>query len=92
MKKMLNKKKIILLHTVWMQNYAGYEDDIGAGDFGYAKENGYGHELLNFQNSSGSYYGYVEARNGTININRLGAKPADKYIDDILIIMDSASS
>ena len=86
MKKMLNKEKIILLHTVWMQNYAGYEDDIGAGGFDYAQEHGFGYELLNFQNSSGSYYGYVQATNGTINIDWLGAKPTDKYIDDILII------
>lgn len=86
MKKMLNKKKIILLHIVWMRHYAGYEDDIGAGGFDYPKEHGYGHELLNFQNSSGSNYGYVEARNGTIKIDWLDAKPTDEYIDNILII------
>ncbi len=77
---------MLILHTIWMDHYEGFEEDIGAGGFDYAQEHGYGHELFNFKKSKNQHFGYVETKNGTIAINRLGAAKSDEWIDDILVV------
>lgn len=50
---------IIVFHTAWMANYDGDRASFSAGGFKYALEHGYGHEMFNFREIDGTYYGYV---------------------------------
>lgn len=50
---------IIVFHTAWMAKYDGDRASFSAGGFKYAAEHGYGHEMFNFREIDGSYYGYV---------------------------------
>lgn len=50
---------IIVFHTAWMAYYDGDRASLYAGGFKYPKKNGYGHEMFNFRDIDGSYYGYV---------------------------------
>lgn len=50
---------IIVFHTAWMAEYNGDRASFSAGGFKYAVENGYGHEMFNFREIGGAYYGYV---------------------------------
>ena len=51
--------KIIVFHTAWMAKYDGDLASFSAGGFEYVKEHGSGHEMFNFREIDGSYYGYV---------------------------------
>ncbi|MBY5505328.1 DUF3883 domain-containing protein [Rhizobium leguminosarum] len=50
---------IIVFHTAWMAKYDGDRASLSAGGFKFAAENGYGHEMLNFRDIDGTFYGYV---------------------------------
>jgi hypothetical protein len=50
---------IIVFHTAWMAEYDGDRASLSAGGFKWAAEHGYGHEMYNFRNVDGYYYGYV---------------------------------
>jgi hypothetical protein len=50
---------IIVFHTAWMAKYDGDRASFSAGGFKYALEHGYGHEMFNFREINGTYYGYV---------------------------------
>lgn len=50
---------IIVFHTAWMGKYNGDRSSFAAGGFRFAAEHGYGHEMFNFRNIDGHYYGYV---------------------------------
>ncbi|MER8605860.1 DUF3883 domain-containing protein [Mesorhizobium sp. M1233] len=76
---------VLICHVVWMPRYAG-EDDVHAGGFDYVQDEGYGHELLNFQTLEGNCYGYVQTRTGVIKISRLGADKDDTFVDGVTII------
>lgn len=52
-------KKIIVFHTSWMAKYDGDQASFSAGGFKYAQEHGYGHEMYNYRDIDGVYYGYV---------------------------------
>lgn len=52
-------------------------------DGSYIKDN-VGHEVYNFANYHGNYYGYVET--SSININRILESNVNDYIDDVLVI------
>lgn len=78
----------LICNVVWMPHYRG-EADVHAGGFDYVSINGYGHELLNFDALNGKVYGFVQTRNATVNINRLGAKPEDDFLDGVRVIFIS---
>jgi hypothetical protein len=50
---------IIVFHTAWMAKYDGDRASFSAGGFKYAIKNGYGHEMFNFREIEGAYFGYV---------------------------------
>jgi hypothetical protein len=50
---------MIVFHTAWMAKYDGDRSSFSAGGFKYAVEHGYGHEMFNFREIDGAYYGYV---------------------------------
>lgn len=68
-----------------MKNYDGLtSSDYPLNGGAFVDENGYGHEILNFQKNGQFVYGYVQARNATINIDRIGANGSD-FIDRVLV-------
>ena len=85
--------KIIICNVAWMRKYEGISKDdypINGGQF--VEENGYGHEVLNFKKQGKYAYGYVQAKNGTINIDRIDKKAKDTpFVDDVLVIWRAKS-
>lgn len=77
---------LLILHTIGMEEYKGFEKNIVAGGFQFAKDNGYGYEMFNFKAINGICYGYAPVRNGAINIRRLGAGSADESIKGVLVV------
>jgi hypothetical protein len=49
----------IVFHTAWMAKYDGDRASLSAGGFKFAATHGYGHEMLNYRDVDGAYYGYV---------------------------------
>lgn len=50
---------MIVFHTAWMAKYNGDRSSFSAGGFSYAVKQGYGHEMFNFREIDGAFYGYV---------------------------------
>ena len=68
----------------WMERYSGIiNNDKPIHGGSYTKDN-IGHEVYNFLECDGRYYGYVE--NKSIHIERLGASRNDDKIDNVLVI------
>ena len=64
--------KIIVFHTAWMDEYDGDIASFWAGGFTYVEKHGSGHEMFNFREIDGSYYGYVPP---------IGKLHLEKYFD-----------
>lgn len=70
-----------------MKNYQGItDDDYIHGGGKYVSEHKFGHEIFNFTEHDGYFYGYVQPPGYVINIDRLGAHPGDDWIDDVLVV------
>ena len=85
------KKRTVFFHGINMTAYCGHEENIHAGGFKFATENGFGHEIFNFSDVSGSCYGYVEVtpRQGlprAIDLRKLGASRSATTLDGVLVI------
>lgn len=77
-------KKVMFLHTGWMNYFQGLKGDIIRFGGSFVDEHGYGSEMYNFADVNGKMYGYVQAPgNGTIDINRLGANEKDESIKNV---------
>lgn len=82
---------MLMCNCAWMKYYEGITETdypINGGEF--IAKNGYGHEVINFQKNGNFVYGYVQARNGTIDIDKIGEKGLD-YVDDILVVWRAKS-
>lgn len=85
---------IVFVNIGWMKKYQGHSpaDELNPGAFGYFKKEKHnasaGHEQWNFKPTDGWVYGYVPASVG-INITRLGAKPSDTSIENVLVVFVS---
>jgi hypothetical protein len=76
-----------------MKHYNGITDTdypINGGKF--IAENGYGHEVINFKRDGQFVYGYVQAKNATINIDRIDGGTGQDYIDDVLVVWRAKSA
>ena len=85
--------KLIICNVAWMKDYEGITNTdypINGGE--HIEKYGYGHEVLNFKKQEKYIYGYVQAKNGTININRID-KDAEgyEYIDNVLVVWRAKS-
>ena len=77
---------ILYCNVGYMKNYNGsaYEQPVGGGK--YNSEH-IGHEVNNFTDCYGTYYGYVQSVNETIDITKnFGAAKESEYIDGVTII------
>jgi len=79
-------KPILILNIAWMRDYRGVTGDTPLGTFRYMREGGTPHEALNFLPTKGRCYGYAAVGNGTINIERLGARADAESVDDVLVV------
>ena len=77
---------IIYCNVGEMNEYNGIANDSIHGGGSYNDDN-IGHEVNNFTNHNGTYYGFVQATSDTIDISsNFGAPKNAEYIDDILVI------
>lgn len=89
------RNRLLFCNIGWMRNYHGVtETDQIIGGGKYVITNNTGGEIYNFQSFKGTCYGYVQpvtrsesVSDGSININRLGAKNTDDYIDNIDVVL-----
>jgi hypothetical protein len=79
---------IIFLRVAWMHQYKGItKHDVPNGAGSYVTKNRDGGEVLNFKSIGGNYYGFARIKNGhRLNINRLGAKTSDDFIDRVTVV------
>ena len=77
--------KILFLNVGWMKSYQGLWNDRIKGGGAYVQEHGYGHEIFNFKPYEGYLYGFVQVK-GLLNIERLGAKKNDNFVENVLVI------
>lgn len=91
----MSKEPVVFLHGINMTAYDGYEANIHAGGFKFAKENGFGGEIYNFRNVNGRYYGHVEIMpreiSGeltpiSIRLQNLGASMSAPSLDGVLVV------
>ncbi|MDY0288318.1 MAG: hypothetical protein RBR15_05800 [Sphaerochaeta sp.] len=84
----INRNRVVFINLTEMDDYDGFEANLkGGGKF--VEQNGYGHEIFNFQPDNGKCYGYTPPYgkinlfriSGTINHDALG-----DYIDDVLVV------
>ena len=83
--------KLLVCNAAWMNWYRGLQQrdrPVHGGSF--VDRHGYGHELLNFSPNGKYYYGYVQARFQSIDIDRLGAQ-GRPYVDDVLVVWRARS-
>jgi hypothetical protein len=83
--------KFIMCNMSWMKRYEGITADdhpINGGE--YIEINGHGHEVLNYKRIGKYVYGHVQAKNLSINIDRIGADGAD-YIDGVDVVWRAKS-
>ena len=77
---------IIVFHTAWMAQYDGDRASFSAGGFKYAVEHGYGHEMFNFREIDGAYFGYVPPT-GTLHLEKHFDVTRDaKTIDGVTVV------
>lgn len=51
-----------------------------------------GHEIHNYLNCNGTYYGYVQSVGDTIKLERLGASNKDNFLSNVLVVWVSLSN
>ena len=84
--------RILFCRVGWMRNYQGLGSDKIIGGGSYVTETNPGHEIFNFSEFNGYLYGYVQPtgrRNYNvrkINLERLGGRRNDKFIEDVLVV------
>lgn len=74
-----------------MERYEGLKgaDKEISGGGSYVDKYGYGYEIYNFKKIKNKVYGYAQPR-GSNNLVRLGAKPDDIYIKDVLAVFTAS--
>ena len=74
-----------------MEKYQGIDTDKIINGGSYNKYN-IGHEIYNFKNYNGFYYGYVQTlKSGQIHIEKIGAEAEDESIDNTLLVFIATS-
>jgi hypothetical protein len=81
-------RRILFVRVGWMTYYAGSQadDERPRGGGRYNREN-VGHELFNFADIEGRLYGFVRAKNGRINLERIDPAAAKSdTLDNVLVV------
>jgi hypothetical protein len=80
--------RVLFARVGWMTYYAGPQvgDERPKGGGSYNKEK-VGHEVFNFADFGGQIYGFVQAQNGRINLERIDPAVGQRdKLDDVLVI------
>ena len=81
-----NNIHIIYCNIARMNSYNGMVNDSMRGGGSYIKNN-IGHEVNNFTNHDGTYYGFVQSTSNTIDISKNFGVPKDcDFIDGVLVV------
>jgi len=78
---------LLFCNVGWMERYQGlgFGDTISGGG-AFVKEEGRGHEVCNFSDVNGDFYGYVQPPGQQIDIDRIGADPEDESISGVTVV------
>lgn len=76
---------ILFCRVGWASKYDGDINDKPKNGGSY-NINDIGHELYNFKEYNGYYYGYVRSRNNTINVETINPECKKAYLDDVLVV------
>ena len=79
-------KYIIFFNGGWMENYNGIGSDSISGGGRYIEKHGFGGEVYNFRDCDGICFGYVMAKNGSINLSRVGGSNSIEKLEDVLCV------
>lgn len=81
------EERVIFCKIGWMKNYQGIMKDSISNGGAYNKDN-IGHEIYNFKNYNGTYYGFVQSTSNVINLNRVVDYSSDnlEYLDNVLVV------
>lgn len=77
-------EKYIFCNIGWMQNYRGIDGDSIERGGDYNKHSN-GHEVCNFSDNAGTFYGYVQPT-GQIKLEKLGGTKLDESIEGVTVI------
>lgn len=77
--------RILYCRVGWMNSYNGMLSDSITNGGSYNKSN-IGHEVYNFRNHNGFYYGFVQAKSDTINITRIDKINNANRIEDVTVV------
>lgn len=78
--------RILYCRIGLMNSYKGILNDSIQNGGSYNKNN-IGHEIYNFDRYNGTYYGFVQSKSNSININRIEDNISDEeYIDNVLVV------
>jgi|ERR1017187_97360 hypothetical protein len=78
--------RLIFMNVGSMTAYKGLDNDEISKGGRWVEEHGSGGEIFNFLPYRGRLYGYVQAPQNSVAIQRLGASSDDEYIDDVLVV------
>lgn len=84
----INRDRVVFINLTEMDEYSGLEANLkGGGRF--IEENGYGHEIFNFQSDNGKCYGYTPP-SSKINLSRISnaisRDTLGDYIDNVFVV------
>jgi hypothetical protein len=78
---------ILICRVGWMHWYRGLSNaDPIKGGGSFVQEHGYGHEMFNFSNHQDMAYGYVQAKNFVIAVDRLGGEYDSESIEHVDVV------
>ena len=84
----INRDKVVFINLTEMDEYNSLEANLKGGG-AFIEQNGYGHEVFNFQNDNGKCYGYTPPY-GKINLPRISEAinrdALGSYVDDVFVI------
>ena len=87
------KEKIVFFNTGWMDFYKGFSNDTITGAGKYVEKEGMGHEIYNFLDFKGRFYGYVQPKidkkygnQSNINLEKLGGLKTDEFVDNVTVV------
>lgn len=83
--------KILFCRIGWSASYNGDILDKPVNGGAYNKDK-IGHEIHNYKSCNGKYFGYVQSRNGSINLQNLGGSKSDECVHDVLVVWVSKKS
>lgn len=78
--------QMLFCNIGWMESYNGVTSSDSITRGGSYNNNNIGHEACNFLPKNGQFFGFVQAINNKINLERIGEHNNNDYIDHVCVI------